>query len=156
MAVPLVLAALAGLSAERSGIVDIGLEGKMLAAAFAAAAAATVTGSAWLGLGAGIGVAVRWRWSMRLASVRYNGNQVVSGMAINILIAGLRPPWQCLVPSGRADTAAERERALWPTSPCPSPRHRPIPIIGPLYTEVISGHNVLVYVAAPPSPSPGG
>ena len=53
-AAPLVLAALGGLFSERSGIVDIGLEGKMLAAAFAAAATAAVTGSAWIGLGAGI------------------------------------------------------------------------------------------------------
>ena len=55
---PLILAAFAGMFAERSGIVDIGLEGKMLGAAFAAAAAAYVTGSAWLGLAAGISVSV--------------------------------------------------------------------------------------------------
>ena len=53
VAVPLIFCALAGLFAERSGVIDIGLEGKMLAAAFAAAAAAAVTGSAWLGGWAG-------------------------------------------------------------------------------------------------------
>ena len=58
VATPLVLAAFAGMIAERSGVVDIGLEGKMLAAAFAAAAAAAVTGSAWLGLLAGMGASV--------------------------------------------------------------------------------------------------
>jgi simple sugar transport system permease protein len=57
-AAPLVLAALGGLFAERSGVVDIGLEGKMLASAFAAAATASVTGSAWLGLVAGVAAAV--------------------------------------------------------------------------------------------------
>lgn len=55
---PLVLAAFAGMFAERSGIVDIGLEGKMLGAAFAAAAAAYVTGSAWLGLLSGVSVSI--------------------------------------------------------------------------------------------------
>ena len=55
---PLVLAALAGLFSERSGIVDIGLEGKMLAGAFAAAAVASLTGSVWLGLLAAIGVSI--------------------------------------------------------------------------------------------------
>ena len=54
LAVPLILACLAGLWSERSGIVDIGLEGKMLTGAFAGAAVATMTGSAWAGLGAGV------------------------------------------------------------------------------------------------------
>ena len=54
VATPLVLAALAGMFSERAGVVDIGLEGKMLGAAFAAATVAAVTGDAWLGLGAGI------------------------------------------------------------------------------------------------------
>ena len=50
LAIPLILACLAGLWSERSGVVDIGLEGKMLVGAFASAAAATFTGSVWLGL----------------------------------------------------------------------------------------------------------
>ena len=50
LSVPLVLACLAGLWSEKSGIVDIGLEGKMLAAAFAAAASASYFQSAWIGL----------------------------------------------------------------------------------------------------------
>ena len=55
VATPLLLAALAGMFSERSGVVDLGLEGKMLGAAFAAAAVSAATGSAWAGLGAGIG-----------------------------------------------------------------------------------------------------
>jgi len=50
LSVPLILACLAGLWSERSGIVDIGLEGKMLIGAFAAASAAAFTGNAWLAL----------------------------------------------------------------------------------------------------------
>src|SRR5262245_64444352 len=91
-AAPLILAALGGLFAERSGVVDIGLEGKMLGAAFAAAATAAVTGSAWLGLLAGIGSAIALAMVHAVACVTYNGNQVVSGMALNILVAGLAPP----------------------------------------------------------------
>ena len=53
---PLLLACLAGLYSERAGIFDIGLEGKMLAAAFLSAAVAYVTGSVWLGLLAGIAI----------------------------------------------------------------------------------------------------
>ena len=58
VATPLVLAALAGMFSERSGVVDIGLEGKMLVAAFASGAAAFVTHSPWLGLLAGVMAAV--------------------------------------------------------------------------------------------------
>ena len=54
LAIPLLLACLAGLFSERSGIFDIGLEGKMLMAAFFSAAVAFVTGSVWLGMLAGI------------------------------------------------------------------------------------------------------
>ena len=50
---PLIIAAMAGLFAERAGVVDIGLEGKMLAAAFAAASVSAVVGSPWAGLGCG-------------------------------------------------------------------------------------------------------
>ena len=91
LATPLVLAALAGLFAERSGVVDIGLEGKMLGAAFAAAATAAVTGSAWLGLGAGIAFSVFVALIHGFACITNRGNQVVSGMALNIMVAGLGP-----------------------------------------------------------------
>ena len=50
LAIPLILACLAGLWSERSGVVDIGLEGKMLVGAFGSAAVATLTGDIWLGL----------------------------------------------------------------------------------------------------------
>src|SRR6266403_5618925 len=88
-AAPLVLAALGGLFAERSGIVDIGLEGKMLASAFAAAATAAVTGSAWAGLAAGIAAAVLIGLVHGFACITHQGNQVVSGMALNITASGL-------------------------------------------------------------------
>src|SRR5215813_2833688 len=88
-AAPLVLAALGGLFAERSGVVDIALEGKMLGSAFAAAATAAVTGSAWAGLAAGIAAAVLLALMHGLACVTYRGNQVVSGMALNITVSGL-------------------------------------------------------------------
>ena len=88
-AVPLVLAALGGLFAERSGVVDIGLEGKMLTAAFAAAATAAVTGSVWIGLAAGIAASVLFALLHGFACVTHQGNQVVSGMALNITVSGL-------------------------------------------------------------------
>lgn len=91
VATPLVLAALAGLFSERSGIVDISLEGKMLAAAFASAAAAYVFHSPWIGLGFGILVSVALAMLHGLVSVTFNGNQLISGMSINIVASGLTP-----------------------------------------------------------------
>ena len=88
---PLILAALAGLFAERSGVFDIALEGKMLGAAFAAGAVAAATGSAWLGLGAAILTSVAFSMVHAYACVTHQGNQIISGMALNILIAGLAP-----------------------------------------------------------------
>src|SRR5439155_3686501 len=60
-----------------------------LASAFAAAASAAVTGSAWVGLGAGIAAAVMVSLLHGFACVTHHGNQVVSGMALNITLSGL-------------------------------------------------------------------
>lgn len=147
VATPLVLAAFAGMIAERSGVVDIGLEGKMLAAAFAAAAAAAVTGSAWLGLLAGMGASTLLALLHAYACVTHNGNQVVSGMAINILVAGLGPTlaiaWFGLAGQTPALEGAARFVSL--TLPLSTVLDQ-IPIFGPIYGEVMSGHNILVYL----------
>ena len=89
LSIPLLAACLAGLWSERSGVVDIGLEGKMLVAAFAAAAAAYVSDSAWIGLLAGIGASIAFGLIHGFASISQRGNQIVSGVAINMLAAGL-------------------------------------------------------------------
>ena len=89
VATPLILCAMGGLFSERSGIIDVGLEGKMLAAAFASATIAALTGSPWLALGGGIGVACAMALLHGFACITHKGNQVVSGVAINILASGL-------------------------------------------------------------------
>jgi len=149
LATPLVLAALAGLFAERSGVVDIGLEGKMLGGAFAAAAAAAVTGSAFVGLLAGIGFSIGLAMIHGFACITHRGNQVVSGMALNIMVAGLAPTladaW--FGQAGRTPLLGDGARFTPIVLPF-AESLRPVPIIGPLYAELISGHNILVYVAA--------
>ncbi|MGQ0675271.1 MAG: ABC transporter permease [Rhodospirillales bacterium] len=148
VATPLVLAALAGMFSERAGVVDVGLEGKMLGAAFAAAAVAYVTGSPWLGLAAAIAAATALAMVHGLACVTFNGNQVVSGMALNILMAGLAPTLAF---------AWFREGGQTPMLG-PGRRFEPIalpfadtlaqaPVLGEIYGR-ISGHNILVYIAA--------
>ncbi len=89
VSVPLLLAGFAGLFSERSGIVDIGLEGKMLAGAFAAATVAVVTENVWLGLIAAMAVSALLGVLHGFVCIAQRGNQVVSGMAINILVQGL-------------------------------------------------------------------
>ncbi len=147
VATPLVLAAFAGMIAERSGVVDIGLEGKMLAGAFAAAAAAAASGSAWIGLSAAIVASVGFALLHAYACVTHNGNQVVSGMAINILVAGLGPTlaiaWFGL--AGQTPALDGPARFAGFALPFAAP-FRAIPVLGPLYGEVVSGHNVLVYL----------
>jgi general nucleoside transport system permease protein len=149
-AAPLVLAALAGLFAERSGVVDIGLEGKMLAGAFAAAAVASVTGSPWIGLLAGIAAGIALSMVHAYASVTHHGNQVVSGMAINILVSGLTPTlaFAWFQQGGQTPLLQQGERFDPITLPFANGIGDTIPILGPLYREVISGHNILVYAAA--------
>ena len=89
MATPLVFCAMAGVFSERSGTIDIGLEGKMLATAFASACVAVVTGSAWVALLGAVVVGVLLALLHGVACITYRGNQVVSGVAINIMVAGL-------------------------------------------------------------------
>lgn len=86
---PLLICALAGMFSERSGVVDVGLEGKMLFAAFAAGAVGALSGSMVLAIGAAMVVAVMLAWMHGLACVSHQGDQVVSGVAINIIAAGM-------------------------------------------------------------------
>jgi len=148
-AAPLVLAALGGLFAERSGVVDIGLEGKMLAAAFAAAATAAVTGSAWLGLGAAIAAAVLVGLVHGFACVTHHGNQVVSGMALNITMSGLTAVlgYAWFHEGGQTPLLGAGAR-FGPIELPGAAALSGLPGVGVLYREVVSGHNLLVYLAA--------
>ncbi|MEM9999508.1 MAG: ABC transporter permease [Pseudomonadota bacterium] len=148
LAVPLMFACLAGLYSERAGVFDIGLEGKMLAAAFAGAAAASVMGSAWLGLGAAIVVSVALALVHGFASITHRGNQIVSGVAINFIAAGatiiLGQAW--FRQGGRTPALTGDERFLPINFPF-AEALRDVPIIGQIYSELLSGHSILVYLA---------
>jgi general nucleoside transport system permease protein len=148
VSVPLLLACLAGLYSERSGIFDIGLEGKMLAGAFAAGATAAVTGSAWAGLAAAMLVSVAFALVHGFTSITHRGNQIVSGVAINFIAAGstiiLGQAW--FSQGGRTPSlsgAARFAEIKWPGADT----IREIPILGPIYSDVLSGHSILVYFA---------
>jgi len=148
LATPLILCAMAGLVSERSGIIDIGLEGKMLAAAFAAASVAALTNSAWLGLAAGILTAVVMALLHGFACINQKGNQVVSGIAINILASGLTVVIGTALFSQGGQTPSLSEEARFMSIQLPGASVlRNVPVLGHVYTDLISGHNLLVYVA---------
>jgi len=148
LATPLLLACLAGLFSERAGIFDIGLEGKMLFAAFFSAAAAAVTGSVWLGLLAGIASSMVLAGIHGLASITFRGNQLISGVAINFLAAGLTvviaQDW--FSQGGRTPSLLGGARFEPLTLPF-AETLQPVPILGPVYHDLISGHTGPVYFA---------
>ena len=148
LATPLLLACLAGLFSERAGIFDICLEGKMLASAFISAAVAYSTGDAWTGLLAGIGASLALSGIHGLASITFRGNQLISGVAINFLAAGLTvviaQSW--FGQGGRTPQLQGAARFDPITLPF-ADALRDVPVIGPIYFELISGHTALVYIA---------
>ncbi|WP_323014075.1 ABC transporter permease [Devosia sp.] len=148
LSTPLLLACLAGLYSERAGVFDIGLEGKMLAAAFGAGVVAALTGSAWLGLLAAIGVSMATSALQGAAAISLKGNQLIAGVAINMLAAGL-----CTFLGQQWFRQGGRTPALGPngrfsTIDLPFARElADVPVLGPIYSELISGHYLLVYIA---------
>lgn len=145
---PLILCAMAGLFSERSGIIDISLEGKMLSAAFAAGSIAAVTGSPWLALLGAILVSVMLGLVHGFACITNRGDQVVSGLAINVLASGLTIvlgiAW---FSQGGQTPALGAEARFMPLNLPLADTVKGIPVLGPAYESVISGHNLLVYVA---------
>ncbi|MDO5643490.1 MAG: ABC transporter permease [Paracoccus sp. (in: a-proteobacteria)] len=145
---PLLLACLAGLYSERAGVFDIGLEGKMLMAAFSAAAVAALTGSVWLGLAAGIAGSLLLSLIHGLTAISFRGNQLISGVAINFLAAGMTMllGQKIFGLGGRTPSLSGGARFSGVDLPF-ADALRDVPVIGPIYSGVISGHTILVYVA---------
>ena len=150
LATPLLFACLAGLYSERAGVFDIGLEGKMLVAAFAAAAASYATGSVWVGVLAGIGAALMFAAIHGLASITFRGNQLISGVAVNFLASGLTvvlgTSWFKL--GGQTPALVDGMRFSDITLPFAAPAGQgDLGLLSGIYSHVLSGHSILVYVA---------
>ncbi len=144
---PLLLCAMAGVLSERAGVVDLGLEGKMLFAAFAAAATASVTQSAAFGLLAAVVVACSASLVHGFACVSNRGDQVVSGVALNMVAAGLTVvlgiAWFQQGGQTPPITPDVRLTALAPTFAEPQAGHWVTSVLG----HGLLSHNGLVYVA---------
>ncbi len=147
LATPLLFACLAGLVSERAGIFDIGLEGKLLIAAFFSAAYAHYSGSAWVGLGVGVLASVVFALVHGVASITFRGNQLISGVAINFLAAGMTvvvaQSW--FRQGGRTPSLPSEARFQRLDLPF-AEALRDVPVLGPVYSQILSGHSLLVYL----------
>ena len=145
---PLILCALAGLLAERSGVVDIGLEGKMLFAAFAAGAVGALSGSLALALLAAMGVAILLSWLHGVACVSHRGDQVVSGIAINIVASGMTVVIGiALFAQGGQTPQLPSSVRLGPLLPGVADAVSQLPLVGVVLGDGLLRHNAMVYLA---------
>jgi general nucleoside transport system permease protein len=146
VSVPLILCALAGCLSERSGVIDLGLEGKMLLTAFATAAVGAASGSLVLALAAALFVGVALSMLHGYACVTHGGDQVVLGVAITMMAAGLTVvlgiAWFSL--GGQTPPLPEAVR-IDPLFTGIAAGVKQIPVIGPTLALALFGHNAFVY-----------
>lgn len=165
LATPLLLACIAGLYSERSGVFDIGLEGKMLVAAMASGAVAAsgmtlvfsiplasvdlvVISPAVFGLVAGILASLLFALLHAVTSITFRGNQLIAGVALNFLASGLTVlVAQSLFGQGGRTPPLEGNARFNPITLPFADTVKDVPVIGSFYSEVISGHSILVYAA---------
>jgi ABC-type uncharacterized transport system permease subunit len=143
----LMFAAMAGLFAERSGVVDIGLEGKILASAFTSAAVAYSTQDPWYGIAAGVAVSVALAMVQAFVSITQRGNQLVCGIAINIAMSGLTFVVAQYIFQQGGRTPDLGQARLFDVVLPGTEALAGIPFVGWFYGHVIGGHSVLVYLA---------
>lgn len=138
LAVPLVFGALAGLLSERSGIINIAIEGQLLAGAFLAAVVATLTQSAYLGLIAAPIAGALVSLLLVAFAIKYIVDQIIVGVVLNVLVVGITSYLFSTVLSDNAATLNSPPRL--PTLPIPVLSE--IPVIGP----VLFRQTALVYL----------
>ena len=138
LATPLVFGALGGVIGERVGVVNIAIEGQLLAGAFCAAIASSLTGSPWVGLLAAMVAGVLVALVLSVFAITYYVNQVIVGVVLNVLVIGLTTFLyrQVLVPDAGALNSPEMFRTV------AIPLLSDIPILGP----VLFRQSAIVYV----------
>ena len=137
MATPIAFAALGGIFSERAGIINIGLEGMMLTCAFSAVAATHFLGNPWLGVLVALLIGALLGLLHGLITIKFAGNQIVSGTGINILALGLTAFMSQVIWGSRG--ASDAVQGIDPIS---IPIIKDIPIIG----DIIGVHSPLVYI----------
>lgn len=137
MATPIAFAALGGMFSERAGIINIGLEGMMLNCAFSAVVTTHYLGNPWIGVLMALIIGALQGLLHGIITIKFEGNQVVSGTGINILALGLTAYLSQIIWGSRG--ASDAVQGIDTIS---VPILRDIPIIG----EIIGEHSPLVYI----------
>ncbi len=126
IATPLLLAALGGVLSERAGTFAVAIEGMMLAGAFGAAVATMWAGDPWLGLAAAMAAGFAVAALVAVATTRFGTDQMVTGLAVNILVLGLTSYLLRALFGGRAPVIRFPVLQAWPV-----PGLSDIPLLGP-------------------------
>ncbi|HET6671732.1 MAG TPA: ABC transporter permease, partial [Agromyces sp.] len=138
LAVPLIYGSLAGVIGERAGVVNIAIEGQLLAGAFTAAVVASITGNPWPGLIAAMVAGLLVGMVLAVFSIKYYVDQIIVGVVLNVLVIGLTSFFysQVLAPNAAALNTPPRFDRLY------LPILSEIPVIGP----VLFRHTIVVYI----------
>jgi len=107
LSVPIVLAALGGIFAEKSGVINIGLEGLLIISAFGAIYAMDLTDSLWIGFGAGVFVSTLLAALFAVVCIEFRADQIIAGLAVWLIALGLAP-FASQVIYGAPNTASVR------------------------------------------------
>ncbi len=138
LAVPLIFGSLAGVMGERAGVINIAIEGQLLAGAFTAAVVASATGQPWLGLIAAMVAGMLVGMVLAVFAIKYFVDQVIVGVVLNVLVTGLTSFFfsQVLAPNAATlNTPPRFDRFAIPIL-------GEIPIIGPVFFR----QTVIVYL----------
>ncbi|CAM3535633.1 ABC transporter permease [Isoptericola cucumis] len=144
LCVPIVYGALGGVIGERSGVVNIAIEGQLLAGAFTAAIVGSITDSPWAGLVAAVLASALVALVLGMFTITYKVNQVIVGVVLNVLVIGLTSFFysEVLVPNAETLNTTTRFERL------PVPFLERIPIVGPvLFNQTIVVYLMFVAVA---------
>lgn len=143
-ATPLIFAALGGVFSERSGVVNIGLEGLMTIGAFTAAVTTIDTGSPWLGLVIALIAGAIFALPHAVASISFQADQVVSGVALNFLGGGVALFLTKMLFSGAAQTSTVAN----PFAKVNSGALSHIPILGDILNSYPTTYLAILFVIA--------
>lgn len=138
LAVPLVFGAMAGLLCERSGIINIAIEGQLLGGAFLAVVVGSLTGNPFVGMLAAPLAGALVGWVLVTFAVRYRIDQIIVGVVLNVLVIGVTNYlFSTLLTNDPQSLNSPPRLPTWPI-----PILSDIPVIGPVLFE----HSVIVYL----------